>query len=72
MTGGESTIGSTVRPDLRLGQPERGRVATRRERAGSLSRRELAALGALLGLVVTGTVIAVASASTGDSFGLPR
>jgi len=71
MTGGQSTIGSTVRPDLRLGQPEPER-ATRRERAGSLSRRELAALGALVGLVVTGTAIAVASASTGNSFGLPR
>jgi hypothetical protein len=75
MTGGESTIGSTVRPDLRLDHPERRRRSASRDALpglGSLSWRELLALGALVGLVATGAAIAVASASTGNSFGLPR
>src|SRR5437764_14723683 len=76
MSGGESTIGSTLRRDLRLDQPERGRrFASWRDiprGLGSLSRRELIALGGLVGLIATGTAIAVASASTGNSFGIPR
>src|SRR5205085_7687864 len=76
MTRGESTIGSTVRRDLRLDQAERGRRSASWRNGlrglGSLSRRELIALGALVGLVATGTAIAVASASTGNSFGIPR
>ncbi len=76
MTNREGTIGSTVRRDFRP-NPADSRTAPRPGRlalAGltALSRRELAALGALIGLVVTGATIVVASASTSASFGIPR
>jgi len=69
MTGGESTIESTVHADLRLDRAEHPRPAA--SRAAWLSR-ELVALGALVGLVATGVAIAISSASTGNAFGLPR
>lgn len=75
MTNSESTIGSAVRRDFRPDPADsRGRLRGRNWASGltSLTSRERAALGALIGLVVTGIAIAVASASTGDSFGIPR
>jgi alpha-1,6-mannosyltransferase len=76
MPNSESTIGSAVRRDFRPG-PADSRRRLLRGRGWpsgltSLTSRERAALGALIGLVLTGIAIAVASASTGDSFGIPR
>jgi hypothetical protein len=76
MPNSESTIGSAVRRDFRP-DPADSRRRLLRGRGWpsgltSLTSRERAALGALIGLVLTGIAIAVASASTGDSFGIPR
>jgi alpha-1,6-mannosyltransferase len=76
MTNSESTVGSAVRRDFRS-DPSDGRRRLLRDRARpsgltSLNSRERIALGALIGLVLTGVGIAVASAGTGDSFGIPR
>jgi hypothetical protein len=75
MTHGESTIGSTIRRDLRPDPAGRRMLLLRGTpfaRLTSLSGRELAALGGLTGVVATGIAIAVASASTGNAFGIPR
>jgi hypothetical protein len=76
MPHGDSTAGPTVRRDFRpdLADSRRRLVppGVSISRLTSLSGRELVALGALTGLVATGIVIAVTSAGTGNSFGIPR
>src|SRR5438128_952711 len=76
MTNSESTIGSALRRDFRPDPTDAARrsLLGRARLSGltSLTSRARVALGALIGLVLTGVGIAVASASTGDSFGIPR
>jgi hypothetical protein len=76
MTNSESTIGSAVRRDFRPDAADsRQRLRSGRDSASgltSLTSRERVALGALIGVVLIGVGIAVASAGTGDSFGIPR
>jgi Glycosyltransferase family 87 len=55
-----------------MAQPESATGSPARFRLESFPARELAALGALLGVVATGAGIALSSASTANSFGIPR